>query len=254
MDYLNLSGKHILVTGASSGIGRETALQLSKIGAKVSMLDRNAERLSDTLSQAVGQGHHAYEVDLADIESLEEKVKRIIQEAGPFDGFVQCAGITEDLPFGNYKYARLHNIMTVNFYSFFELVRVMTKKGRYHEGMSIVALSSSTANCGTIAQSAYGASKAAMNGAMRCMARELAPKGIRVNTILPGPTNTEMYRAHLELKGNLEQEPGAKKVGRNYLGMNEPVDVANAVIFLLSPASRMITGIELPVDGGFTSC
>ena len=93
-----------------------------------------------------------------------------------------------------------------------------------------------------------------MNGAMRCMARELSTKGIRVNTILPGPTNTEMYRAHLELKGSVEEESGAGKLRRNYLGNNEPEDVANAIAFLLSSASRKITGIELPVDGGFTSC
>jgi NAD(P)-dependent dehydrogenase (short-subunit alcohol dehydrogenase family) len=90
---------------------------------------------------------------------------------------------------------------------------------------------------------------------MRVMARELAPKGIRVNTVLPGPTDTEMYRDYMSVRETLEQSGKVReRVLRNYLGMNEPGDVANAIAFLLSPASRKITGVELPVDGGFTSC
>lgn len=254
MDYLDLKGKHILVTGASSGIGRQTAISLSEFGAKVSIIARNEARLNETFSAMPGEDKYAYVFDLSDLEGIETQLKAIVQVGGAFDGVAHCAGITEDLPFASYKYKRLHNIMTTNFYSFFELVRSASKKNLYNQGMSIVALSSSTANCGTIAQSAYGASKAAMNGAMRCMARELASKGIRVNTILPGPTNTEMYRAHLELKDSVEQSESTIKPRRNYLGMNEPSDVTNAIIFLLSSASRMITGVELPVDGGFTSC
>ena len=254
MDYLKLEGKHILVTGAASGIARQTALLLAGYGAKLSIVDRNAEGLEETLKNLPGDGHHSYVVDFSDIEGLEGRIKEMIREGGAFDGVAQCVGITEDVPFSGYKYERLHRIMTINFYSFFELVRVISKRGNFNEGLSIVALSSTAANFGVTAQAAYGASKAAMNGAMRCIARELAPKKIRINTILPGPTDTEMFRAHLALKSEVEKEGGEKKPGRNYLGMNEPVDIANSIAFLLSPVSRMITGIELPVDGGYTSC
>ena len=146
--------------------------------------------------------------------------------------------------------------MRTNFSSYFEMVRVLSKKGRFNEGMSIVGVSSISAYVGASAQAAYGASKAAMNGAMRCLARELAEKGIRLNNVLPAGTNTEMYQEYLALRGEMKGGDGtpAKSAGRNYLGMNEPEDVANAIIFLLSPASRQITGVELPVDGGYMSC
>ena len=118
-----------------------------------------------------------------------------------------------------------------------------------------MGVSSISAYVGASAQAAYGASKAAMNGAMRCMARELAEKGIRLNNVLPAGTNTEMYQEYLALKGEMRGEsPAPKTAGRNYLGMNEPEDVANAIIFLLSSAARQITGVELPVDGGYMSC
>ena len=172
---------------------------------------------------------------------------------GAFDGYVHSAGMVNNLPLKNYTPKRLDEIMRTNFYSFFEMVRILSKKGRFNEGMSIVGVSSISAHVGASAQAAYGASKAAMNGAMRCLAKELAEKQIRVNTVLPAGTNTEMYRDYLSLKADMS-ESGAKTTGRNYLGMNEPEDVANAIIFLLSPASRQITGVELPVDGGYMSC
>ncbi len=146
-------------------------------------------------------------------------------------------------------------MMLTNFYFFYELVRVISRKGRFNPGLSIVGVSSTASECGVASQTAYSASKAAMNGTMRAMAKELAPKGIRVNTVFPGPTNTQMYRDYLLLRAEVKQaEPGKNFSARNYLGMNEPVDVANAIAFLLSPASRMITGAELPIDAGYTFC
>lgn len=254
-DYIQMAGKHILITGGASGIGRQTAITLSELGARVSVMDLQEEGLKETLSLLSGEGHTIHVADLSQIDSLEPLVVNIVREAGPFDGFVHCAGIVKNLPLINYKFERLHRIMLVNFYSYFEIIRILSKKGRFNEGMSIVGISSVAATQGAAAQAAYGASKAAMNGAMRCLAKELGEKGIRLNTVLPAATATAMYAEFVEMRANMrETEAKMEANPRQYLGMNAPSDVANAIIFLLSPASRKITGVQLPVDGGFASC
>lgn len=254
-DYLKIKNKHVLVTGATSGIGRQTAILLSEYGAKVTIVGRREEKLKETLSMINGREHRSVCFDLADTNAIEPILNDIIKREGAFDGYVQCAGINKDRPLNSVKPERIHEMMLTNFYSFYEIVRVISRKGRFNPGLSIVGVSSTAAECGVASQTAYSASKAAMNGTMRAMARELALKKIRVNTVLPGPTDTEMYRDYLSLKAEVKQ-PDAVKISyaRNYLGMNDPVDVANAIIFLLSPVSRKVTGIQLPVDGGYTSC
>lgn len=254
-DFLGIEDKHVLVTGATSGIGRQVAILASRYGVKVTLVGRRKEKLQETLSMMSGERHNSILFDLSNTDAIESVIKGAIEKNGLFDGYVQCAGINKDIPINSVKYEKIHEIMVTNFYSFYELVRVISRKGRFNPGLSIVGISSTAAECGVASQTAYSASKAAMNGAMRAMAKELAPKGIRVNTVLPGPTNTEMYQDYLSLRTEVKQTDAIKiSSARNYLGMNEPGDVANAVMFLLSPASRMITGIELPVDGGYTSC
>lgn len=254
-DYMQMEGKHVLITGGASGIGRQTAVILSEMGAKVAVMDLQEEGLKETLSMLKGEGHSIHVADLSQVDDLEALVVSIVKETGPFDGFVHSAGIVKNLPLINYKFERLHKIMLVNFYAYFEIVRILSKKGRHNEGMSIVGVSSVAATQGASAQAAYGASKAAMNGAMRCLAKELGEKGIRLNTVLPAATNTAMYSEYMALKANMkETEMKIEANPRQYLGMNAPADVANAIIFLLSPASRKITGVQLPVDGGYASC
>ena len=234
LDYIQMEGKHILITGGASGIGRQTAITLSQLGARVSIMDLQEEGLKGTLSMLAGEGHSIHVTDLSKIEELEPLVVDIVKETGAFDGFVQCAGIVKNLPLINYKYDRLHKIMLVNFYSYFEIVRILSKKGRFNEGMSIVSISSIAATHGAAAQAAYGASKAAMDGAA---------------------TATAMYTEYMELKATMKDtEMKMQANPRQFLGMNAPLDVANAIIFLLSPASRTITGVHLPVDGGFACC
>ena len=254
-DFLELDRKHILVTGATSGIGRQTAILLSQYGARVTLIGRREEKLLETLSMMEKGEHLYYSFDLVQIDQIESVIKDAIEKNGPFDGYVQCAGTNKDLPINQVKHEKIHDMMMTNFFSFYEIVRVISRKGRFNPGMSIVGIASTASECGVPSQTAYSSTKAAMNGAMRAMAAELGPKGIRVNTLLPGPTNTEMYRDYLSLRAQVKV-PGAEKPAsmRNYLGMNEPADVANAALFLLSSAARTITGVELPVDGGYTSC
>ena len=255
MEAFSMEGKHILVTGGASGIGQATAVLLSKMGARLSLMDLQEEGLRQTLGMLEGEGHSIHGVDLSQIEAIEPIVTDMVAQHGAFDGYVHCAGIVKNLPVLNYTFERLHRIMLVNFYSFFELVRLLSKRGRYNEGLSIVGISSVAATNGATAQAAYGASKAAMNGAMRCLAKELGEKSIRLNTVLPAATNTAMYTEYMALKADMKQtDATATASPRQYLGMNTPNDVANAIVFLLSPASRKITGVQLPVDGGYASC
>ena len=254
-DFLQMEGRHILITGAGSGIGRQTAISLSEYGAKLSIVDISEENLLETFGMLSGAQHSMHVINLTEIDGLENKIKGIITEHGAFDGYVQSAGITRVLPIASVKFEKLHQMMLVNFYSFFEIVRILSRKGRYHPGFSIVGISSTASLCGVPAQTAYSATKAALNGAMRSMARELGEKEIRVNTILPGPTNTGMYQDYLAMRSETKEADQVNiTTNRNYLGMNMPDDVANAILFLLSPASRHITGAMIPVDAGYTSC
>lgn len=255
MDYIQMEGKQVLVSGGTSGIGQQTAIILSKLGAKVAIIGRREDKLQATLSIMAGNGHSIHAIDMSDLGGLEEKVKNIVEQTGRLDGYVHCAGIVNNLPIKNYTPERLDQIMRTNFYSYFEMVRILSRKGRFNDGMSIVGVSSVAATQGASAQAAYGASKAAMNGAMRCLAKELGEKGIRLNTVLPAATNTAMYSDYMALKANMtNSEMKIVANPRQYLGMNDPEDVANAIIFLLSPLSRKITGVQLPVDGGYASC
>ena len=248
-----MQGKHILVTGAAGGIGRAICVMLSQLGARVAMMDLSEEGLNRTLSQLEGEGHTVHPADLSQIEALEPMLADIVKQTGAFDGYVHSAGIVKNMPLKMYTFERLHKVMLVNFYSYFEIVRVLSKKGRYNEGMSIVGVSSINANVGAAAQAAYSASKAAMNGAMRSLGKELGEeKGIRLNTVLPGATDTAMYSDFQAMKADTGGTVGVHK--RQYLGINAPSDVASAVVFLLSSASAQISGVELNVDGGFCSC
>lgn len=255
MNFIQMEGKHILVSGGTSGIGQQTVITLSYLGARVAVVGRREDKLQETLSRMAGEGHSIHAIDMSDLNGLEAKIKEIVDQTGKFDGYVHCAGIVNNLPVKNYTPERLDQIMKTNFYSYFEVARILSKKGRFNEGMSIVGVSSIAATHGAAAQAAYGASKAAMDGAMRCLAKELGEKGIRFNTVQPAATATAMYTEYMQLKATMKDtEMKIQANPRQYLGMNEPADVANAIIFLLSPASRKITGVTLPVDGGFAAC
>lgn len=139
---MDLSNKQILVTGASSGIGRATAIHISKLGAKVVMVARRLDELENTLKMLDGKGHKYYHFDLTTISDIEGFIKNIVKEVGPFDGFVHCAGIGTPRPLAMTKYENVHQIMLINFYAFFELVRVLSKRGSFNPGMSMVGISS----------------------------------------------------------------------------------------------------------------
>lgn len=250
---INLAGKRILITGASSGIGKDTAIMLSAQGAECILVARREDKLQEVLSMlaCIGEAKHSYYCfDLCKTDEIEEVVKKIITEQGKLDGMVYAAGVTSDIPLIQLKPEKVRDVFDINFFGFIELVRQICKKGRYHEGMRIVGISSTSSTLGNKAHTAYSASKAAMDGAVRCIAKEVADKGICINTVAPGMTATGMYKEFFERYGEGSNQ---RLLSHQYLGIIETSDVANAVAFLLSPASRFITGISLLVNGGLAT-
>lgn len=252
MNLVNLSKKKILVVGASSGIGRATAILLSQLGATVILSARREAMLKETLESLEGQGHKYYLLDVEKTDSVEMLIKKIVEENGALDGLAYCAGITDTRPLSMTKSVDFDKVLKVNLYGFVETVRACSKKGRFCPGMSIVGVSSVASLIGNKGRVAYSASKAGMDAAVRCAAKELAVKEIRINTVMPGSVETEMLRMSREMGGQISVV-NSERVPRQYLGDIQPVDVAEAIAFLLSSASMFMTGVSIPVDGGFLS-
>ena len=246
---MDLSNKRILVTGASSGIGRETAIVLSKLGATVFLLDVNEQGLIDTVSMLESNVHHQYRaINLLDIEKIEPLIREIIKD-GPFNGFVHCAGIAPMRPFLMTKVDNIEKVMRINFYSFVEIVRILIKSKRgFVNGGSIVAMSSTGSIHGKPTKIAYSASKASIDAAIRCMTVELKERKIRINTVMPSWVRTQMYDSFM---ADYPDSTDVKEiVEKQYLGVSDPYEVANTIAFLLSDATKTITGTTILMDGG----
>lgn len=245
---LDFTGKQFLITGASTGIGKETAILLSNFGAKIILVSLVENELQEAISALKGEGHFYYQYDLNNVDGIEPLMKEIITTHGAFDGFIHCAGIAEVRPLKLSNYSFMQRVMNINFFSFVEITRCITKKNAFNKGMNIVGVSALGAFLGNSTKTAYCSSKAAMNSATRCMAKELSSKGIRVNTVAPGVTNTRMFD---DFEGmEMDSDESRAIVQRQYLGICQPVDIANSIAFLLSDMSRMITGSCIVVDGG----
>lgn len=248
MRGFDFSNKKFLVSGAG-GIGAETAKLLNSCGASIILLDISEDNLNSVIVSLEKGDNKAYICDFSNIDGIEQVIKQIVAENGPVDGFVHCVGIGSVRPLKMSKYDFMLKVMNINFFSFVEIVRCLSSKGRYNpEGMNVVGVSALGAFLGNSAKTAYCASKGAMNAAVRCMAKELAPKKIRVNTVAPGVTDTPMARAAEDYGSDSEEH--RMILARQYMGVCQPLDIANTIAFLLSDMSRMITGNCIAVDGG----
>lgn len=244
-NIINLTNKTFVVTGAGSGIGRETTKVLSEQGAKVVMLDLNQEGLDETKALLVGEGHITRAVDLTDFEALPEFVKGISAETGAVDGIVHCAGISSRKPLNVLRPDGFSKVMDVNFFSFEELTRLFSKRGHMNDGGSIVVMSSISSIRGYKAKTEYCVSKAAVDAFVRCMALELAPKRIRINSVMAAEVLTPLALKARETNATV----GAADFEAP-LGPSEPYEVANTIAFLLSDATKTITGTSILIDGG----
>lgn len=252
-NLVDLTDKKILVVGASSGIGKQIAVTLSRLGAKVILAARREDKLMETLALLEGEGHSVKRFDVQNTDGIEKVVKDIVAEFGALDGMVYSAGLGTALPLQQTKPEKIKQVFDVNFFGFTETVMQLCRRGRFNPGMRIVGISSVASIRGDKSKTAYSASKSAMDSAVRCIAREVADKGICINSVAPSMTATELYTHYLDKYGE-DSETNKELLKRQYLGIAETSDVANAVAFLLSPAARFITGITLPVDGGLTTC
>jgi NAD(P)-dependent dehydrogenase (short-subunit alcohol dehydrogenase family) len=238
-----------MVTGASSGIGKGIAILLSKLGANIIMVARNEERLKKTYNELAAGNHSYYLLDLNHIDEIKELIDKVCCDSLKLHGLVHSAGISRTMPVQYLKLCDYENIMSVNFFSFAELVKQFSNRKNSENGASIVVISSISSKVGARGLSAYCASKGALESAVRSMALDLAPRKIRINCVAPGMIETQMYDGLKELINNKNFEAELKK--RQIMGIGNPEDVAYATAFLLSDASRFITGTSLIVDGGY---
>lgn len=242
----SLAGKTLLVTGASSGIGRACAVEASKLGATVIACGQNRERLEQTVVLLEGDSHTFFEGDLQEQDTIE----RLVKDVPVLDGVVMSAGKGLTMPFQFCKRALFDDVFNINFFSPVELLRQLTKKRKINKDGSVVMIIS-IAGIGrrSVGNAVYGSAKAALQSMVRYTAIELAPMKIRVNGICPGMVNTPFIQG-----GPLTEEQFQKDMAtyplRRY---GEPEDIAHGAAYLLSDASSWVTGTSLVIDGGITA-
>lgn len=236
-----LEGKTILVTGASSGIGRGIAIACSKMGASVIVNGRNEQRLSETMSEMEGDDNLSLAADLSDNVALAEMVAKLPK----LDGIVHCAGIGQRVLCKQLQESDLDNMMNVNFKAPVMLQTEILKQKKINKSASIVFIASIACDSPTIGNAMYSASKGAIISYANCLALELAPRLIRVNCILPAMIWTDLI-----FKGGITEEElreDEKKYPLKRYG--KPEDIANLSIYLLSDASSWMSGSSIRITG-----
>ncbi|MPS47503.1 MAG: SDR family oxidoreductase [Methylobacillus sp.] len=242
-DPFSLIGKRILVTGASSGIGRQISISCAQAGAELVISGRNTERLEATFAALKGNGHRLIQADL----SKQEDIDRLVAEAGMLNGLAHAAGISKLVPLRMINRAHLDEMFSANTFAPMMLTRGLLAKKRLAAGSSIVFIASVASHIGPMASSAYAASKSALLGMVRSLGQEVAKQGMRANCIAPGYVRTPLLDGLQGSGGNMEN-----LFDLTPLGMGEPEDVAHAALFFLADASRWITRNYFVVDGGLT--
>ena len=248
----SLSGKNILITGASSGIGRECALQCNASGANVILVSRREEKLKEVAAELNGDKNLIYVQDVTKYDDLEPLVSGIHAKIKKIDGFIHCAGIEITLPVLSMDHQQYEILFATNVIAGFELAKILSKnKYRNSAGSSFIFISSVMSIVGDAGLTGYCSSKGALNAGVRSLALELAPKKIRVNCISPG------FVEDTEISDNIFKNFTAERINSKRslypLGFGKPEEVANGCIYLLSDASKWITGSNLIIDGGYSA-
>ncbi len=237
-----LKGKRILVTGASSGIGRSIAIECSKNSAQLIITGRNEVKLSSTLKNLTGDNHIVIPADL----TSEEDIKNLIADLPLIDGVVLCAGIGESSLIQFCTLKKFRKVFDINFFSQVELIRQLIKRKKIDNKSSVVAIASISAYSYELGNSIYGSGKAALISWIKYAASEYGSKGIRFNCISPGMIETPLIRGGAFTDDQLESNKSQYVLGR----FGRPEEVAYGVMYLLSDAAAWITGIDLQINGG----
>lgn len=238
----SLSGKQILVTGASSGIGKGIALACAKMGATVIVTGRNAERLNETLCLMPASDHKAISADLTKAEDID----RLVDSLPKLDGFVQCAGVGSRVACKDVTQETIDHTMNANFEAPVLLQSAILRKKKMNKAASIVYIASIAAWSPSMGNGIYSASKGAIISYAQCLAQELAPRLIRVNCICPAMVWTDLVLQEGVTREDLREDEKRYPLKR----YGTPEDIANLAIYLLSDASSWVTGSNIEITGG----
>lgn len=248
----SLRGKTIVISGAASGIARQCAVSCSKMGAKLILLDLNGAGLEETVSMVESpEEHYMAEIDLTDKKKIPLVIEEGVKKAGKISGLLNCAGISMTLPFNVVREDALDRLFKVNVYTGYYLTQEICKRKYLSEdGASIVFFSSVAGSFGSSGKTVYGMTKGALKSVAKSLAVELARLNVRVNSISPGVVITPINQ---NLPHIADPEKRAQIESQHLLGLGKTTDIANACIYLLSDASRWVTGTNLFVDGGYSA-
>lgn len=248
----SLYGKNIIITGASSGIGKSCAIICNEMGANVIIIGRDERRLMSTYSQLQNGKNLYYIQDITEYKKIEGLISDCVAKLGKIDGFIHSAGIEITLPITATTPDDFNNIFAINVISAMEFIKHLAKNKYSNNDFStsFVLISSVMGLVGNSALSAYSASKGAILSSVKSLSVELAQKRIRINSICPGIVETEMIN---NLENTMSPEQVTKLKNDYLLGIGKTSDIAYACVFLLSDASRWITGTNLIVDGGYSA-
>lgn len=251
MNSQTLKGKNILITGASSGIGRACAINCNAEGANVHLLGRHIDRLEAVSQLLTTKKFSLNELDVTESEKIEPVIKRIVEQYGKFDGFIHSAGVQHMLPFRSQSNDHFKDVFSINTISAFDISRILVKKSYANrEGMSLVFISSVMSVVAEPGLTSYCASKAALVGGAKAMAMELAAYKIRVNCVSPGTIeDTEMTN---KVRENLDENDFQFIVDKHPLGLGSSQGIATLCAYLLSDSASWITGQNIVIDGGYS--
>ncbi len=239
----DLTGRTVLITGASSGIGKSCAIEASKLGATCIITGRNEKELIATKALCQTEAN-MFIGDLTDFEII----KSLAKNSNQLDGVIHCAGITNPWPIKFLKPSHIKEMFDINFNAPVLLTTELLKHNKINTEASFIFISSISAQHPYYGGATYASSKAAIEAFSKALAIEMAPKKIRSNVIRPGLVKTRMFE---EAKDASVDKENFDQYEKFYpLGFGEPEDIANAACFLLSKESKWITGIDLKMDGG----